>query len=294
MNIQWYPGHMAKTRRKMAENLKLVDLVCEIVDARIPLASRNPDLDDIVGAKPRLLVLNRIDLADPEITRQWAEDFRKRGFTVLTADSRSGQGLERFSAAAERSVQELREQWKSKGQGGRPIRVMVVGIPNVGKSTLINRLLKRKAAVAADKPGVTRGQQWFRLESGVELLDTPGILWPKLEDQQAGLYLAVTGAIKDEIMDRETLACHLMEMLWRAVPQQLMQRYRIRPEQLPEEPDFWGYELLRQAARGRGFLLPGNEVDTERMARILLDEFRGGVLGRISLEKPGESDETKG
>ena len=293
MNIQWYPGHMAKTKRKMAESLKLVDLVCEIVDARIPLSSRNPDLDGIVGGKPRLLVLNRIDLADLEITRQWADWFCAQGYTTLSVNSQSGQGMERFVAAAERSVRDLREQWKSKGQGGRSIRVMVVGIPNVGKSTFINRLLKRKAAGAADRPGVTRGQQWFRLENGMELLDTPGILWPKLEDPQTGLFLAATGAIKDEIMDRETLACHLMEMLWRAVPDRLTQRYRLHPERLPQESDFLGYELLMQAARGRGFLLPGNETDTERMARILLDEFRGGVLGRISLERPDEIDETE-
>jgi len=283
MNIQWYPGHMAKTRRQMLENLKNIDLVCELVDARIPQVSRNPDMDDIAGDKPRMIILNRTDLADPNETRRWAAWYRAQGYAVLETDSQHGVGTPHFAAAARERLADKIAVWNEKGQTGRSVRVMVVGIPNVGKSTFINRVLGRKSAKAADKPGVTRGAQWFRVQGGIDLLDTPGILWPKFDDERVGILLAVTGAVKDDILDIETLACKLFELLAERAPQAIIDRYKLT---IPEESDFLGYDLLQQAGRKRGFLISGGEIDTERMARILLDEFRGGVLGRITLETP--------
>ena len=285
MNIQWYPGHMTKTRRQMAEYIKQVDAVCEVVDARIPQVSRNPDMDEIAAGKPRLMILNRIDLADPAATRAWAAYFRARGCAVIETDSRSGAGTAQFSAAVRGLLADKIAQWHEKGQVGRAVHVMVVGIPNVGKSTFINRILGRKSAKAADKPGVTRGSQWFRVEGGIDLLDTPGILWPKFDDERVGQLLAFTGAIRDDILDVETLGCKLMELLAVRAPETIAVRYEAHA---PEESDFPGYDMLRQAGRKRGFLLRGGEIDTERMARILLDEFRGGVLGRVTLELPEE------
>ena len=273
MNIQWYPGHMAKTRRQMLENLKNIDLVCELVDARIPQVSRNPDMDEIAGDKPRMMILNRVDLADPEATRRWASFYRAQGYAVLETDSQHGTGTGRFGAAARESLADKISAWNEKGQTGRAVRVMVVGIPNVGKSTFINRVLGRKSAKAADKPGVTRGAQWFRVPGGIDLLDTPGILWPKFDDERVGILLAVTGAVKDDILDLETLACRLFELLAVRAPQAIVDRYKLT---IPEQSDFLGYDLLQQAGRKRGFLISGGEIDTERMARILLDEFRGG------------------
>ena len=283
MNIQWYPGHMAKTRRQMLENLKNIDLVCELVDARIPQVSRNPDMDEIAGDKPRMMILNRVDLADPEATRRWASFYRAQGYAVLETDSQHGTGTGRFAAAARERLADKISAWNEKGQTGRAVRVMVVGIPNVGKSTFTNRVLGRKSAKAADKPGVTRGAQWFRVPGGIDLLDTPGILWPKFDDERVGILLAVTGAVKDDILDLETLACRLFELLAVRAPQAIVDRYKLT---IPEQSDFLGYDLLQQAGRKRGFLISGGEIDTERMARILLDEFRGGVLGRITLETP--------
>lgn len=290
MIIQWYPGHMAKTRRQMLENLKNIDLVCELVDARIPQVSRNPDMDEIAGDKPRMIILNRTDLADPEMTRRWAAWYRKQGYSVLETDSQHGTGTSRFAAAARERIADKIAQWNEKGQTGRAVRVMVVGIPNVGKSTFINRILGRKSAKAADKPGVTRGAQWFRVTGGIDLLDTPGILWPKFDDERTGVLLAVTGAVKDDILDTETLACKLLELLAKRAPQTIIDRYHLT---IPEASDFLGYELLEQAGRRRGFLISGGEIDTERMARILLDEFRGGVLGRVTLETPEEYDDAE-
>ena len=288
--IQWFPGHMQKTKRQMRENLKNVDMICEIVDARIPNISRNPDIDEIVGSKPRMMILNRIDLAQPEATQKWIAYFQKQGMAVVAADSRSGKGVNQFSPAAKALLKEKIAQWQAKGQAGHAIRTMIVGIPNVGKSTFINRLVGKKVAKASDKPGVTRGAQWFRVEGGIELLDTPGILWPKFEDEKTGIYLASTGAIKDDILDTETLACKLMEILAQKAPEALTSRYKFEiPD--PEACDFWGYEMLMRAGRKRGFLISGGEIDTERMAKILLDEFRGGVLGRITLETPDEYEE---
>lgn len=274
---------MTKTRRQMAEYIKQVDAVCEVVDARIPQVSRNPDMDDIAAGKPRLMILNRIDLADPQTTAVWAKHFRAQGMAVIETDSGKGQGTQAFANAVRTLLSDKIAGWNEKGLVGKAVRVMVVGIPNVGKSTFINRILGRKSAKAADKPGVTRGSQWFRVESGIDLLDTPGILWPKFDDERVGILLACTGAIRDDILDVETLGCKLMELLAVQAPQAIAERYGVTA---PEESDFPGYDMLTQAGRRRGFLLRGGEIDTERMARILLDEFRGGVLGRITLETP--------
>ena len=272
---------MTKTRRMIAEQLKNVDLVAEVVDARIPVSSRNPDIDELVGEKPRLIILNRADQADPAMNRAWGDWFRARGFAVMETNAKDGKGVNQFSSTVKTVLKDKIAAWQAKGQVGRPIRAMIVGVPNVGKSTFINQVAKRKSAKAGDRPGVTRGKQWVAVDAGLDLLDTPGILWPKFEDQSIGLNLAFTGAVKDEIMDVETLACHFMELLAQRYPQALAERYRLSPA--PGEP---GWQLLEQAARKRGFLVSGGEVDTERMAKILLDEYRGGKLGRFTLECP--------
>ena len=284
MNIQWYPGHMTKTRRQIQADLKQVDLVAEIIDARIPISSRNPDIDELVGEKPRLIVLNRADQADPAMNKAWSDWFRKKGWSVLETNARDGKGVGQFSAAIKTALKEKLEQWKAKGLVGRPVRAMVVGVPNVGKSTFINQVAKKKSAKAGNKPGVTRGKQWVSVDAGLELLDTPGILWPKFEDETTGIHLAFTGAVKDEIMDLETLACHLIEILAKRYPQALLERFKVEVD--PEQP---GWELLEQCGRKRGFLISGGEVDTERMARILLDEFRAGKLGRFTMELPEDA-----
>ena len=289
MNIQWYPGHMTKTRRMIAENLKYVDVVAEVIDARIPIASRNPDIDELVGSKPRVVILNRSDQADPSASRLWGAYFRSRGTAVLECDARSGAGVKQFSAVMRSTLKDQIAKWKEKGQVGRPVRAMVVGIPNVGKSTFINKVAKRKSARASDRPGVTRGKQWITVDQGLELLDTPGILWPKFEDETIGLHLAFTGAVRDAIMDVETLAFHLIELLARRSPEALTARFKIIPRE-----GMTGWDLLEQGARKRGFLISGGEVDLERMANILLDEFRGGKLGRITLELPEDLEIEEG
>ena len=285
-NIQWYPGHMTKTRRQMEQDIKMVDLVAELVDARIPISSRNPDIDNIVMDKPRLIVLNRVDQADPEETKRWTAYFKQKGYSVLETDAKTGKGVNRFSAAARESLADQIAKWKEKGQVGRPVRAMVVGVPNVGKSTFINHVAKRKSAKAGDRPGVTRGKQWVAVDQTLDLLDTPGILWPKFEDEQTGLHLAFTGAVKAEIIDLETLAHHLMNLLSSRYPDALRARYNI---EIPE--DAQGWELVEAAARKRGFLISGGEVDLERMSRILLDEFRSGKLGNFTLETVEEMKE---
>ena len=292
MNIQWYPGHMTKTRRQIEADLGQVDMVAEIVDARIPISSRNPDIDALVGAKPRLIVLNRADQADPAGNRAWAQAFQVQGHAVLETDAKTGKGVSRFSAVSKELLREQIERWRAKGQVGRPVRAMVVGVPNVGKSTFINQVAKRKSAKAGDRPGVTRGKQWVTVDAGLSLLDTPGILWPKFEDERVGRHLAYTGAVKDDIMDVETLACHLRDDLARRYPDALRERYKLELPQRQEEQDAlaYGYELLRAGAGKRGFLISGGEADTERMARILLDEFRGGKLGNFTLELPQEME----
>ncbi len=283
MNIQWFPGHMTKARRMIAENTKYVDVICEVIDARIPASSRNPDLDSLVGDKPRLIILNRIDQADAAVTKKWVKYFSDKGMGVLETDSKSGKGVNMFTAAVTDLLKDKLAVYAAKGQAGKTIRVMIVGIPNVGKSSFINRICKRKAAIASDKPGVTKGKQWITVTRGLELLDTPGILWPKFEDQTVGENLAFTGAVRDDILDAETLAANLMVRLREYYPVRIEDRYKFTPN-----PYASGFELLETAAQRRGFLISGGEYDTERMANVLLDEFRGGKLGRITLELPPE------
>ena len=281
MNIQWYPGHMTKTRRMMEEHLKLVDAVCEILDARIPISSRNPDIDAICGNKPRMVILNRIDMADPAMVKKWTEYFRGKGMAVLQTDCKSRKGISGFVPAVRQLLAEKLQRYAEKGQVGRPLKIMVVGIPNVGKSTFINQIAGRKGAKAENRPGVTRGKQWVTVDAGLLLLDTPGILWPKFEDPQVGIRLAYTGAVKDDVLDVEGLSCHLMQMLATRYPDALKERYKI---EIPDEID--GYELLQAAGRKRGFLVSGGEIDTERMAKVLLEEYRSCKLGRFTLESP--------
>ena len=281
MNIQWFPGHMKKAQRMIEDNMKIVDAVCEIIDARIPYSSRNPDIDRLSGTKPRLVILNRVDQADPAVTLQWRNYFKAQGLYVLETDCKSGKGVNNFAEAIRYVLKDKIEALAAKGQAGRPIRAMILGIPNVGKSTFINKVAKRKAAKASDKPGVTRGKQWITIDAGLELLDTPGILWPRFDSQEVGECLAYTGAIRDEIMDRETLTSNLMVKLRELYPQSIEQRYKFVPD-----PAATGLELLETAARKRGFIVSKGECDLERMSAILLDEFRDGRLGRISLEKP--------
>ena len=290
MNIQWYPGHMTKTKRQIEADLGQVDMVTEIIDARIPISSRNPDIDELVGGKPRLVVLNRADQADAKSNQVWAAHFREKGFSVLETDAKTGKGISRFSMVSRELLAEQIQRWQAKGQVGRPVRAMVVGVPNVGKSTYINQVARRKSAKAGDRPGVTRGKQWVTVDQGLSLLDTPGILWPKFEDERVGLHLAYTGAVKDDIMDVETLACRLMDDLALRYGGALEERYRLNvaPRQASEDVVSYGYSLLTEAAGKRGFRISGGELDTERMAHILLDEFRSGKLGRFTLELPEE------
>ena len=289
MNIQWYPGHMTKTRRMIAEQMKHMDAVCEILDARIPLSSRNPDVEELTAGKPRLVVLNRTDQADPAGTARWREHFQGKGYAVLECNAKAGQGTAKFAAAVRELLSDKIAAYAEKGQTGRMMRVMILGIPNVGKSTFINKIAGRKTAKTEDRPGVTRAKQWVPIDRGLELLDTPGILWPKFEDQSVGLNLAYTGAVKDEILDVETLGCHLMAYLGANYPEALKTGYKLPAlplRQDGEEDVAWGYRLLEAAGKKRGFLISGGEVDTERMAKILLDEYRAGKLGRFTLEVP--------
>lgn len=289
MNIQWYPGHMTKTRRQIEADLKLVDVVVEIIDARIPVSSRNPDIDAICAGKPRLIVLNRADQADPAQNKVWTARFRSQGYSVLETDAKTGRGISQFSAVIQGVLKDQIAKWREKGQVGRPVRAMVVGVPNVGKSTFINKVAKRKSAKASDRPGVTRGKQWVHVDQGLDLLDTPGILWPKFEDELTGMHLAFTGAVKDEIMDVETLGCHFMALLGERYPQALLDVYKLQELPLREEGEndvTWGYRLLQAAAAKRGMRVSGGGLDTERMARVLLDEYRGAKLGTFTLEVP--------
>lgn len=291
MNIQWYPGHMTKTRRQMEQDLKLVDAVCELLDARIPISSRNPDIAALCGPKPRLVILNRMDMADPAATRAWCEAFRRESLAAVATDCKSRRGLTAFVPAVRNLLQEKIARNAAKGQN-RPLKIMVVGIPNVGKSTFINQISGRKGAKAENRPGVTRGKQWVTVDRGLELLDTPGILWPKFEDVETGMRLAFTGAVKDEIMDVETLGCHLMAFLGARYPEALAESYRLKevPAREAEENEVaYGYRLLEACAQKRGMRISGGEFDTERMARVLLDEYRGGKLGRFTLEMPEET-----
>ncbi len=285
MNIQWYPGHMTKTRRQMEADLKLVDAVCEIVDARIPFASRNPDIDSICGNKPRIIVLNRMDLADPQATKAWVNYFKSKGMAAVPTDCKSRKGIAGFTPAVRSILAEKIQRNAAKGMN-KPVRVMVVGIPNVGKSTLINQISGRKGAKAENRPGVTRGKQWVTVDNGLLLLDTPGILWPKFDDPEVGMKLAYTGAVKEQILDVEELAVFLMQLLWKHYPDAVKDRYGI---DMPE--DATGYELLEAAGKKRGFLMARGEINTERMAKVLIDEYRGGKLGKFTLEMPPVAEE---
>ncbi len=280
MNIQWYPGHMTKTRRQIEADLKLVDAVCEIVDARIPISSRNPDIDAICGNKPRIIVLNRMDLADNDATKRWMQYFRSKGFAAVATDCKTKKGIANFEPAVRSVLKEKIERNAAKGMH-KPLKVMVVGIPNVGKSTLINQISGRKGAKAENRPGVTRGKQWVNVDSGLLLLDTPGILWPKFEDPNVGMMLAYTGAVKEGVIDVEELAARLMELMLKFYPQTLKDRYKVEAEQGTP-----GYMLLEEAGRKRGYLLSRGEIHTERMAKVLLDEYRSGKLGHFTLEVP--------
>lgn len=283
MNIQWFPGHMTKAQRMIEENLKMVDAVCELLDARIPGASRNPDIDRLAGDKPRLIILNRIDLADPAMTARWKKHYETKGFSVLETDARSGKGVNGFPPAVRRLLADKLRDYESKGQVGRALRVMILGIPNVGKSTFINKVAGRKAAIAGDKPGVTRGKQWINIDSGLDLLDTPGILWPRFDSQEVGELLAITNAIKADVLDKETLGANFMLRLRDMYPKAIEERYKFTPD-----PDMNGFELLEQAAKKRGFLVSRGEYDIERMANTLLGEYHEGKLGRLSLEAPDD------
>ena len=287
MKIQWYPGHMTKARRAMEQDIKLVDLVIELLDARTPLASRNPDIDKLGANKLRLILLNKSDVADPAVNRRWESWFESKGYTVVLLDSRSGAGKKQVQAAVSQVCQAKIERDRRRGILNRPVRAMVVGIPNVGKSKFINTFAGKAVAKTGNKPGVTRGNQWIRLNKEVELLDTPGILWPKFEDPEVGVHLAMIGSVNDEILDIRELACELLKLLRTLYPEKLQERYSFSEEELAQETKT-GFELLEKIAKIRGCLLKGQELDTEKAARLVMDDFRSGRLGQISIERPEE------
>lgn len=278
LNIQWFPGHMTKAQRMIEEHMKQVDAVCEILDARIPMASRNPDIDRLAGEKPRIVVLNRTDLADPKATARWRAAFQRQGMTVLETDSRSGKGVNGFAGAVRTALHDKIEAYAAKGQVGRPMRVMVLGIPNVGKSTFINSLAGKAAAKTGNKPGVTKGKQWIKLNKSLELLDTPGILWPKFDDQTIGMHLAFIGSMNDNVLDVTELAYQLVKLLATTYPKAVVERYKIEGHEDP-------LQVMYQVAEARGCKLKGNQPDLEKTSKIIMDDFRAGKLGRITLDK---------
>ena len=282
-NIQWFPGHMKKTERQITNSLPLCDAVAEIVDARIPRSSRNPELSSLIEGKPRIVLLNKCDIADSKATNRWIRHFADNGILAIPLDCRSGKGVENFIASVKTLLKDKLEAYDKKGMVGKPLRVMIVGVPNVGKSSFINRMSKMSKARVADRPGVTRGNQWFKIDDRLELLDTPGVLWPKFEDASVGEHLAFTGAVKDGVIDIELLAMRLLEVLKQGYPELLESRYKIDPEQFD---DF--YDMLTAVGKKRGMMVKGGEVDTERAAIMLLDEYRGGKLGNLTLEYPEE------
>ena len=279
MNFQWYPGHMTNAKRMMQENIKLIDLVIELVDARVPMSSRNPDIDELGKNKARLILLNKADLADEKQTEEWIGYFRGKGYSAVKVNSRKGGGIKSIQGVIQEACKEKTERDRKRGILNRPVRAMVVGIPNVGKSTFINALAGKACAKTGNKPGVTKGKQWIRLNKNVELLDTPGILWPKFEDQQVGLHLAMIGSINDEILNVEELALSVIDYLTAEYPGTLEKRFGF--EGVTDR-----VEILGEIARVRGCLKKGNELDYEKAARLLMDDFRSGKLGRITLEKP--------
>ena len=286
MHFQWYPGHMTKARRMMQENIKLIDLIIELVDARIPLSSRNPDIDELGKNKARLILLNKADLAEDRRNDEWLEYFKGKGYSAVKVNSKKGGGIKSIQSVIQEACREKTERDRKRGILNRPVRAMVVGIPNVGKSTFINALAGKACAKTGNKPGVTKGKQWIRLNKNVELLDTPGILWPKFEDQEVGLKLAFIGSIKDEILQTEELAAELVKFLNRSYPGVLEEKYQIGTSEDP-------YAVLGEIAQSRHCLTKGSGYDTEKAAEILLDDFRNGHLGRITLETPEIAQEQK-
>ena len=282
-NIQWFPGHMTKTKRQIQTSLKLVDAVAEIIDARIPVSSRNPDLDSIIQNKPRVVLMNKCDMADPSSTQKWINYFKNNGIVAIPIDCKTGRGINKFVSSVNEVLKEKIEKQKAKGLLNLTVRVMIVGIPNVGKSTFINRISKNRKAKAEDKPGVTRGNQWFTINKGFEVLDTPGVLWPKFEDKIVGERLAFTGAVKDQIMDTELLAMRLLDFLKVEKNPIFVERFKLQNEPIE---DIESYELLELIGRKRGMLISGGEIDTERAAIMLLDEYRSAKLGKYTFELP--------
>lgn len=285
MNIQWFPGHMAKTRRMLSENLKLIDVVIELLDARIPKSSQNPEINQLVKNKPRIIALNKSDLADPQKNSMWVDWFKQEGIDAICINAITGDGIKNLIFQLKKIMEPELKKAAARGRKFRPIRTMIVGIPNVGKSALINKIAGKAAAVTGDRPGVTRNKQWVRINPEIQLLDTPGILWPKFDDRQTGLNLAYTGAIRDEIIDVATLASNLLEMLAKLYPEQLKNRYKF--DEVVEKP---GHVLLKEAGRKRGCLVSGGEVDYYRISNIILDEFRAAKIGRMSLEIPSKEE----
>ncbi len=279
--VQWFPGHMAKTRRLIKESLSLVDGVTEIIDARIPYSSSNPELEELINNKPRIVLLNKCDLADKNTTNQWVEYYKKKGVRAIPVDCRTGKGLNNYIVAVREVLKDVIKKNEDRGMPGKALRIMVVGIPNTGKSSFINRMAKSAKAKVADKAGVTRNNQWFAIGNGIELLDTPGVLWPKFDDQKVGDRLAFIGSVKDEILDIETLAVRLLEVMTADYPERLAERYKIA-----DFSDKEAWEVLEMIGKKRGMMIRGGEIDTERVSVMLLDEYRGGKLGVISLERP--------
>lgn len=279
--VQWFPGHMAKTRRLIKESLPLVDGVTEIIDARIPYSSSNPELEELINNKPRIVLLNKCDLADSKATNSWIEYYKSKGVVAVAVDCRTGKGLNNYITAVREVLKDKLRQNEQKGMSGKALRIMVVGIPNTGKSSFINRMAGSARAKVADKAGVTRSNQWFAIGNGIELLDTPGVLWPKFDDAAVGDRLAFIGSVKDEILDSETLAVRLLEVMKSDYPERLAERYKISDFE-NKEP----WEVLDMIGKKRGMMIKGGEIDTERASVMLLDEYRGGKLGRISLERP--------
>lgn len=281
--IQWFPGHMTKTKRQIQSSLKLVDAVAEIIDARIPVSSRNPDLAKLVQNKPRVILLNKCDMANQTATKMWIDYFKKQNLVAIPVDCKSGRGLDKFAPAVNTVMSHKIARLKEKGMVNPTIRIMIVGIPNVGKSSFINKMVKKNRAKVEDRPGVTRGNQWYTIAKNLEMLDTPGVLWPKFDDKTVGEHLAFTGAVKDQILDIELLAVRLFDFIKELKTADFITRFKLENEDI-ENID--SYELLKMIGKKRGMLVSGGEIDTERAAIMLLDEFRSAKLGRITVEMP--------
>ena len=292
VGINWYPGHMAKTRRQIKEDLKLIDIVIELLDARIPIASRNPDIEEITKGKKKIVILNKCDLSEEKENQRWLSYFAKKGIPAVLTDSQSGTGIGQVVSKIEEVMKDKKEEMDSKGRTGRKIRAMILGIPNVGKSSFINRISKRTLAGVGNKPGVTKQKQWIRINEKVELLDTPGVLWPKFENNEVALHLAFTGSIKEDVLDRIEVAYELTKYLLEEYPEKICQRYQLKEEYIKEvmgqdfQPENQNiYEIMQEIGRKRGCIISGGNIDDEKTAKILLDEFKNGVLGKITIEK---------